>query len=415
VWPFVRWNPRIRDASHETRNARAHLSGNLQEKLAGIGIVKAFGQEGREQRHFEELSSEVRDHAVQRAVWSGKLNGAAQASIALCAAFVLYQGALYTMKPGMTRGQLMAFYVLVSLLFAPLRRIARVSETVQNAIVSLERINEFLRSTGSHQERSGPGTLRVTQAEVEFENVTFCYPEGHPVLDNLSFRIPGGQVVALVGHNGAGKTTLVSLLPRFFEADAGRVLVDGQDIREVSLPSLRDRIGIVSQDTMLFSGTIRENISYGRPDASEEEILEAARVANALEFILEHKKGLDRKVGERGGKLSGGQRQRIAIARAVLRDPAILILDEATSNVDSESETLIRDALNRLMEGRTTFIVAHRISTVQRADRIIVLESGRIVESGTHQELLGNNGHYTRLCNEQFISDHPASAQLAAG
>ncbi len=414
VWPFVRWNSRIREASHDTRNARSHLSGNLQEKLAGIGIVKAFGQEEREQRHFEGLSSEVRDHAVQRAVWSGKLNGAAQASIALCAAFVLYQGALYTMKPGMTRGQLMAFYVLVSLLFAPLRRIARVSETVQNAIVSLERINEFLRSTGKHQERPGSRALQVNRAEVEFENVTFCYPEGHPVLENLSFRIPGGQVVALVGHNGAGKSTLVSLLPRFFEVDGGRVLVDGQDLRDVSLTSLRDRIGIVSQDTMLFSGSIRENIAYGRPDASEEQILEAARVANALDFILEHKKGLDRKVGERGGKLSGGQRQRIAIARAVLRDPAILILDEATSNVDSESEALIRDALNRLMEGRTTFVVAHRISTVQRADQILVLEAGRIVESGTHAELMRRDGHYSRLCSEQLIADTAVPPQAAA-
>ncbi len=405
VWPFIRWNSRIREASHLARDARARLSGNVQEKVAGISVVKAFGQEAREQHLFEDLSSGVRDNSVNRARWSGKLNGAAQASIALCAAFVLYQGALFTMKPGMTRGQLMAFYVLVALLFPPLRRIARVSETYQNAIVSLERVNEFVRSTTRHQENSGPNTLQVAHGDVAFENVTFCYPEGHPVLDDLTFRVNGGQVVALVGPNGAGKTTLVSLLPRFFEADAGRILIDGQDIRQVTLRSLRDRIGIVSQDTMLFSGTIRDNIAYGRPEATEEEVLEAARVANALEFIHAHKRGLGRKVGERGAKLSGGQRQRIAIARAVLLNPSILILDEATSNVDSESEALIREALTRLMEGRTTFVVAHRISTVQRADLILVLEKGRIVESGTHSDLLRKSGHYSRLCNEQLIAE----------
>ena len=404
VWPFVRWNPRIREASHDARNARAQLSGNLQEKVAGIGVVKAFGQEPREQELFERMSADVRDHSIRRAVWSGKLNGAAQASIALCAAFVLYQGALFTMKPGMTRGQLMAFYVLVALLFGPLRRIARVSETYQNAMVSLERINDFVRTTSRHQERSGSQTLRIARADVAFENVKFCYPEGHPVLDGLTFEVAGGQVVALVGPNGAGKTTLVSLIPRFFEADGGRILIDGQDIREVSLRSLRERIGIVSQETLLFSGTIRQNIAYGRPDATEEEIVEAARVANALDFIMAHRRGLDRRVGERGAKLSGGQRQRIAIARAVLRDPSILILDEATSNVDSESEALIREALNRLMEGRTTFVVAHRISTVQRADLIVVLEGGQIVEHGTHGELVRRNGHYSRLCNEQLIA-----------
>ncbi|HJQ97840.1 MAG TPA: ABC transporter ATP-binding protein [Candidatus Polarisedimenticolaceae bacterium] len=420
VWPFVRWGERIRDASHRARDSRAHLSGNLQEKIAGIGVVKAFSQEGREQTVFEDLSADVRDNAVDRAHWSGKLNGAAQAAIALCAAFILWQGALYTMEPGMTRGQLMAFYMLAALLFAPLRRLARVSETYQNAMVSLERIHEFLDSTARGQERDGARPLLIGGATVTFERVTFCYPEGNPVLQDLSLRVPAGTVVALVGPNGAGKTTLVSLIPRFFELNDGKILIDGQDIRDVTLASLRERIAIVSQDTLLFSGTIGENIAYGRPDATEAEIVAAARVAKALGFIEEHRRGLNRRVGERGAKLSGGQRQRIAIARAVLRDPAILILDEATSSVDSGSEAEIRDALNQLMAGRTTFVVAHRVSTVQRADMIILLDQGRIVASGTHADLMRESEAYRRLCGDQLIVDVPAEMPgqpgiLAAG
>ena len=410
VLPFVRWSPRIRDVSHRARDERGKLSGNLQEKIAGIGVVKAFGQEPREEAHFDGLAGKLRDLMVDRARWSGKLNGAAQAAIALCAAVILWVGGLRVMDVGFTRGDLMAFYVLATLLFTPLRRLAKVNDTYQQAVVALQRIREFREGTVGHVERSGEGTLTVTRGDVVFENVTFRYPEDHPVLEDLSFEVAGGQVVALVGPNGAGKTTLVSLLPRFFEANAGRILIDGQDIRNVSLPSLRERIGIVSQDTLLFSGTIAENIAYGKPDATPEEIREAARVANAVEFIEGFRRGFEQRVGERGARLSGGQRQRIAIARAILRDPSLLILDEATSAVDSESETAIQEALNRAMRGRTTFVIAHRVSTVRRADVILVLERGRIVERGTHDELLRGNGAYARICREQLISDEAPDA-----
>jgi subfamily B ATP-binding cassette protein MsbA len=407
VWPFVRFSPRIREVSHQARDERAHLSGTLQEKVAGIAVVKAFAQEPRELEHFTGQSLALRDLMIERARWSGRLNGVAQFAVALCAALILYLGGLRAMGPGMTRGDLMAFYVLATLLFAPLRRLARVNETYQQAVVALGRIREFREGSAGHRECGGPGQLVVTRADVAFDDVTFCYPEDHPVLDRVSFRAEGGHIVAIVGPNGAGKSTLVSLIPRFFDAQQGTVSIDGQDVRGVSLESLRGAIGVVSQDTMLFSGDIRSNIRYGRPEATDAEVEEAARIANATEFIERFRRGFDQRVGERGSKLSGGQRQRIAIARAVLRDPRILILDEATSAVDAESETLIQEALDRAMRGRTTFVIAHRISTVRRADLILVLERGRIVETGTHAELLRRGGAYARICREQLIADDP--------
>jgi subfamily B ATP-binding cassette protein MsbA len=408
VWPFVRWSPKIRQASHEARDERAKLSGNIQEKVAGIAVVKAFAQEVREQSRFERLSAGVRDLMTERARWSGRVNGMAQFAIALCAALILWLGGLRAMEPGMTRGDLMAFYVLATLLFPPLRRLARVNDVFQQATVSLQRIREFRDGSERHRETRGSCDLVVTSGDVEFDHVSFDYPEDHPVLEDVTFRVGGGQVVAIVGPNGAGKTTLVSLIPRFFEPKRGAIRIDGQDIADVELATLRRHVGVVGQDTHLFSGSIRKNIAYGRPDATREEIEQAAHVANASEFIGAFRRGMEQRVGERGSKLSGGQRQRIAIARAVLRDPRILILDEATSAVDAESEALIQEALQRVMRGRTTFVIAHRMSTVRRADLILVLERGRLVESGTHAELLRRGGAYARLCREQLISDDPA-------
>ena len=413
VWPFVRWSPRVRQFGHAVRDERARLSGNLQEKIAGIAVVKAFGQEPREQARFEQIAENLRGLEVERARWSGRVNGSTLSVVALCGALILCVGGRLTMEPGMTRGDLMAFYVLATLLFPPLKRLSRTNDVYQAAVVALDRIREFFEVAPERIEKQGGAPLRVTSGEVEFDHVTFAYPEDSPVLEDLSFRVKGGQVVALVGPNGCGKTTLVSLVPRFFEAASGTIRIDGQDISQVDLHSLREQVGIVGQDTQLFSGTVRDNIAYARPTASPEEIDEAARVANASDFIGRFRHGIDQKVGERGSKVSGGQRQRIAIARAVLRNPRILILDEATSAVDSESEALIQEALLRVMQGRTTFVIAHRVSTVRRADLILVMEKGRILESGTHSELLHQGGAYTRICREQLISDEPTTDPLA--
>jgi ABC-type multidrug transport system fused ATPase/permease subunit len=262
------------------------------------------------------------------------------------------------------------------MLFPPLRRLAKTNETYQASRVSLDRILDFFDDTQPFQERLGGPALHISRAEVAFEHISFAYTPDKPVLQDFSLRARPGESVALVGANGAGKTTLINHLLRFLTPDAGRVTVDGQDIQLVDLHSLRRQIGVVTQETILFSGTILENIRYGQPEASDEQVMEAARVANADEFIRALPNGFQTDVGERGQRLSGGQLQRIALARAVLSDPRILVLDEATSAVDAESEALIQEALARLTHGRTTFVIAHRMSTVRRADRIVVMEPG---------------------------------------
>src|SRR5206468_6424706 len=290
-----------------------------------------------------------------------------------------------------------------AMLFPPLRRLARTNETYQAARVSLDRILDFLDTTEPLRERDGTKDLKVSRGGVRFEDVRFSYVPGLPVLRGSSVEITGGQVVALVGPNGAGKTTLLSLLPRFIDPDGGRVLIDGQDLREATLASLRRQIGIVTQEPFLFAGTIEDNIRYGRPAATEEEVWQAARIANAFEFISALPEGFRTQVGERGQRLSGGQIQRIALARAIINNPPLLILDEATSAVDAESDRLIREALLRVMHGRTAFVIAHRLSTVQRVDRILVMDGRLIVEEGTHDTLYLKNGPYTRICREQLL------------
>ena len=405
---FLKFSPALRLTGRMARNERSALSGTLQEKIAGRIVVKAYHQERAEEALVESQTARLRDWLIKKARIGGKLAALANVAVAIGGALVLWIGGNEVLNDRMTKGGLMAFYALAAMLFPPLRRLARTNETYQSARVSLDRILDFFDTTEPLKERDGTNELTMTRGDVRFEDVRFSYVPGVPVLRGISLEIRGGQVVALVGSNGTGKTTLLSLLPRFIDPDSGRVRIDGQDLREVSLASLRRQIGIVTQEPFLFSGTIEENIRYGRPRATEEEVWQAAKVANAFDFITSLPRGFRTEVGERGQRLSGGQIQRIALARAVINNPPILILDEATSAVDAESDRLIREALLRLMQGRTVFVIAHRVSTVQRADRILVMDAGQIVEEGRHEALYLKNGLYTRICREQLLLERVA-------
>jgi len=299
---------------------------------------------------------------------------------------------------------------LLRQLYFPVNRISEMNTVLHNSLAAIERIFEVFDTAPEVTERPKARRLPRLSGEIEFERVAFGYTPERPILRGIELRIRAGEVVALVGPSGAGKTTLVQLVPRFYDPTAGRVLTDGIDLREVTLRSLRGQIGIVAQDTILFSGTVRENILYGNPDASDDELLAVARAAHVEEFVAELPEGYDTLLGERGTKLSGGQRQRIAIARAFLIDPRILILDEATSALDSESERLIQDALARLMRERTSVIIAHRLSTVLHADRIVVLDEGQIVQLGPHARLIEQDGLYRRLYETQFRTEAHRSA-----
>jgi subfamily B ATP-binding cassette protein MsbA len=315
---------------------------------------------------------------------------------------LLWYGARLVVEGDLTGAQFVGFLGLSLKLYAPVKNVAKFPATAQPGLVAAERVFEFLDAPVEIRDRPGAAPFAGFQREIAFEHVSFEYREGEPVLHDVSFTVPRGSVVALVGPSGAGKSTLMDLLGRFFEVTDGRVTVDGRDVRDVPIADLRGQLGIVSQETVLFHDTVRANIAYGRPDATDAEIERAARAANAHDFVAAMPQGYDTQVGERGTDLSGGQRQRIAIARAILRDPPILVFDEATSALDTESERLVQQAIETLLEGRTVLVIAHRLSTIQRADAILVLQDGRIVERGTHAELLGQGGLYRHLYELQF-------------
>ncbi len=380
----------------------AILTTRLEQNLRGMRIVKGFAQEPEETARFE----------AENAVWFNiAANSARLQSISgplmglitnIGSIFILWYGGRLVAQGGLTMGELVAFTAYMGQLAGPVRMLGRVIPSIVQAIACGERIFDILDAESEVEEAPDAVALPPVQGHVRFENVSFAYFGRHKVLENVGLDVPPGQIVALLGATGSGKTTIINLIPRFYDVTLGRVTIDDYDIRDVTLNSLRAQVGIVLQETTLFADTIRANIAFGRPDATEDEIIAAAQAAQAHDFILEMPEGYDTKVGERGVTLSGGQKQRVAIARALLKDPRILILDDALSSVDTETERLIQLALERLMRGRTSFIIAQRLSTVRLADQILVLEQGHIVAQGTHEELLRTSGLYVEIYQRQL-------------
>jgi ATP-binding cassette subfamily B protein len=384
----------------------AHINTILQENLAGIRVVKAFAREPSEEERF----GDGLDDLLEQRLKIGRMFSLLFPFIFLVAnlgqAALLYFGGRQIVEGNLTLGEWQKFSLYLVYVFIPMAQLGFIISLMAQASVSAERIFEILDAKNDVQNKPGAKTISEISGDVEFDNVSFRYfDSGEPVLQEINFRVEPGQTIALLGSTGSGKTTIINLIPRFYDASTGRILVDGHDVRDVTLESLRQKIGIVLQETTLFTGNIRDNIAFGRSDASDDEIVAAARAAAAHDFISEFPDGYDTKVGERGSTLSGGQKQRIAIARALIMDPHILILDDSTSSVDLNTEYQIQKALDRLMEGRTSFVIAQRISTVLNADQILVLDKGKITAQGTHEELMNDSPIYADIYHSQLIED----------
>jgi subfamily B ATP-binding cassette protein MsbA len=405
VYPLVRLGQRVRRTTRRSQEALEHLSHLGAEAFTGHRIVKAFGMEAHESGKFKAAGHHLfRTNMKVTAALAG-LPPLMELIGGIAMACALVYGSRQIAADRLTPGQFALFIGTLFLMYGPAKKLSRVNANLQQAIAASERIFEMLDTHSEVGEQPDARDLPRFRDRIEFRGVGFGYDDGlSRILEEVSFTVRAGQMVAIVGRSGAGKTTLLNLLPRFYDVSAGEILIDGVDIRDVTLASLRGQVGIVTQDTVLFDDSIAGNIAYGSPDATREEIEAAARAANAHEFIVALPAGYDTRIGERGQRLSGGQRQRLAIARALLKNAPILVLDEATSALDTESELLVQEALANLMMNRTSFVIAHRLSTVRRADAIIVLERGTVVEKGRHEELLARpDGVYTTLYQLQLL------------
>jgi ATP-binding cassette subfamily B protein len=407
VFPFMMWlvgfvGKRTRKYFRELQMRIGRLNGKLEEMFSGQRVIVAFGQEATMLADFDEANEHVRRVGIQAhsyAMLIPPLMGIlSNANIAIVAGL----GGWMTLQGWATVGTIATFYIYSRRFAAPLRHVGNLYNQLQSALAGAERVFEIIDTQPELTDAVDAVALDDVKGEVVFDHVDFAYVPGVPVIRDMSLTAAPGQRVALVGPTGAGKTTIVNLLTRFYDIDGGAITIDGRDIREMQKASLRSQLGIVLQDTYLFSESVMENIRYGRLDATDEEVIAAARLANADQFIRRLPQGYGTKLSERGSNLSQGQRQLLAIARAVLADPGILILDEATSSVDTRTEVHIQEALLRLMEGRTSFVIAHRLSTIRNADKILVIDDGRIIERGTHEELLAQRGFYHNLYMSQF-------------
>jgi len=407
VTPFMlvmasRFKNVVKKATHEVRKQQSNMVAVVQQGLESIRVVKAFGRQDLEQEEIGKVSRATVDAALKARRVKALLSPMIAIIVSLCTAIVLWRGSSLILTGTMTAGALIVFLSYLTQFFKPVKDLATITNQIAQTAVGVERVRGILDADIIIPEFPDALDPQAFRGEIEFDDVAFAYASDAPVLQRVSFTIKPGQMAGIVGATGGGKSTIVSLIPRFYDPTAGTVKIDGVDIRQYKLQAMRNQIGYVLQETVLFRGTIRDNIAYGRAGATQDEILEAARLANAHEFIARMPHGYDTMVGDRGETLSGGQRQRIGIARAIVRNNPILILDEPTAALDTESERAVIEALERLMRGRTVITIAHRLSTIRNCDKILVLKEGVVAEEGTHDELLALGRVYADLYRAQF-------------
>ncbi len=408
VLPITRMSKKIKRFTKRGQVAKGNLTNLLQESIQGNRIVKAFGMEQYEMGRFQEENRRIFKQSIRGSRMQAVVTPAMELLASLAIGSVVWYGGSSVIAGGRTQGEFMAFMTAMFLMYQPFKHLTRTYTTIQQGIAGAERIFEVLDEESEILDRPGAGTAPAFSQLIEFHDVSFGYGR-KMVLNNIDLKIREGEMVALVGVSGVGKSTLADLIPRFYDVSSGKITIDGVDIRDVTLRSLRSHIGIVSQHTFLFNDTVRSNIAYGDPSRNMDHIVAAAKAAHAHDFIIAMPQGYDTVIGEFGMRLSGGQRQRLAIARALLKDAPILILDEATSSLDTDSERLVQEALENLMTRRTTLVIAHRLSTIRKATRIVVLVDGAIAEEGTHEELLARKSEYNRLYTLQLLEEERTS------
>ena len=415
ITPFMlllvsRFKKIVKKATKEVRKDQSKIVAVVEQGLQSMRVIKAFGRQDLADAELARISEATVDASLKARRVKALLSPIVTITVSFCAAFVLYRGSHLIIAGVMTAGGLTVFLSYLSKFFKPVQDLATMTNAIAQTAVAVERIRAILEADEVIPQRPDARDPQVLKGEIEFQNVAFAYNEESKVLTDVSFSIKAGQMIGVVGPTGCGKSTILSLIPRFYDPTAGTVKIDGVDVRDYKFLPLRDQIGYVLQDTVLFAGSVRDNIAYGRKGVTEKQIEEAAKLANADEFIQRMPHGYDTLVGERGDTLSGGQRQRIGIARAIIRNNPILILDEPTAALDTESERLVIEALERLMKGRTVITIAHRLSTIRDADKIVVLKGGVVAEQGTHDELLASGGVYAELYKIQFNSPTPATS-----